>query len=216
MALHDIDKNHSRRLTPSPNQNDQVSQRMAAGTTQHQNSGEQADDDGLRILERQILAKQDGENKAVFGFYGVANKFGLKVAKAGADVLTAGDSDLIFNSEQNLFKIITSSSVTFAVASLTSGSTTTQTVAHKQTGIPAVIAFVNGTGSTYLTANQYYSVPVTIPVAVAGKYEAGILYGFRVDATNIYFDVSNYTSASPITDIGTATFKYYVLQETAN
>ena len=32
MSLHDIDKTHSQRLTPSPNQNDQVANRMAHGT----------------------------------------------------------------------------------------------------------------------------------------------------------------------------------------
>lgn len=142
---------------------------------------------------------------------------GFYVAKNGVNVITNTDaSQFIFNSSQDVFKIVVSSTTSFAVGSLASGATSTTTIPHGQSTIPAVIAFVNGSGSTYLMANMYYSVPVTIPVSVGGKYEAGILYGFRVDSTNIYFDVSNYTSASPITDIGIATFKYYVLQETAN
>lgn len=57
------------------------------------------------MKERQIIAVQDGFNKAIFGFYGDANKFGFKVAQDGFDVLTATDDQLIFNSEQNMFKI---------------------------------------------------------------------------------------------------------------
>lgn len=105
MSLHDIDKTHGRRLNPSPNSNDKVADRLAAGTTQNHNAGEEALSDGLKMKERQIIAVQDGFNKAIFGFYGDANKFGFKVAQDGFDVLTATDDQLIFNSEQNMFKI---------------------------------------------------------------------------------------------------------------
>jgi hypothetical protein len=145
-----------------------------------------------------------------------ADDWGLKVSEPSIDVASATDDQLLFDSSRNSFKIVSTDTISFAVGSLVSGATTTQTVPHGLTTIPAVMAFVNGTGSTYLVANQHYSVPVTIPVAVGGKYEAGVNYSFRVDSMNMYFDVSNYSSASPLTDIGTASFKYYVLQQTAN
>lgn len=164
---------------------------------------------GIRIVDRNQIGL------ALFA----RDKYGdtsLKIAQANTEVATASDSQLVFDSRRNLFKIITTATATFNVSSLTSGSTSSSVVPHGLNTVPAVIAFVNGTGSTYLTANKYYSVPTTVPVAIGGKYEAGINYWFQVDSTNITFNVSNYTSLSPITDIGTANFRYYVMIETAS
>ena len=108
ISLHDIDKQGDNRVSPQPNANDQRSEYLAQGTNQAQNHGAAASADGLKIKERQIIARQGGYNKAAFGFYGTANKFGLKVAKEGYDVLTATDDQLVFNSEQNTFKIVKS------------------------------------------------------------------------------------------------------------
>lgn len=214
--LHDIDKTGDNRLNSTPNNDDKVIDRLAHGTTQNQNSGEEAQADGLKFLERQIIAKQDGVNKAVFGFFGEANKFGLKVAEDGVDVLTASDDGLIFNSEQNVFKIVVSSTAAQSVPSLAQDVTDTLTVPHNLGYIPAVIVFLNGTGSTYLTANRYYPLPQSVSVKVGATYYPGIIYNFNVDSTNIYFTVTNSSAATPITDIGTANWKYYLLQETAN
>jgi hypothetical protein len=106
MSLHDISKNDPMRSLPKPNTNDNVTNRLAHGTTQNHNAGEQAIGDGLKFKERQILARQSGTNKAVYGFLESTNEFGLKVAKPGIDVLTAEDIDLIFDSENNVFKVL--------------------------------------------------------------------------------------------------------------
>lgn len=179
-----------------------------AKTTESLNGKLTFEQDKNRIVGR------DGDNLARLLVLANGNDFVMKVAAEGSDVLTAPDSELIFNSNNNLFKIVDSDIASFAVGSLNAGDETTHTVAHGQTGIPAIIAFVNGTGSSFLTANRHYSVPTTIPVSVGGVYQAGIVYRFEVDSTNIYFKVSNYTSLSPVTNIGTANFKYFVLQET--
>jgi len=141
---------------------------------------------------------------------------GFYVSKPGKDVAKITDSaELIFNSNQNVFKVVDSNSISFAVSNLATGATFTEPVAHGQKDVPAIIAFLNGSSSSYLTFGRYYAVPTTVPVAVGGVYQAGIQYSYQVDQTFIYFTVSNYTSLSPITDVGTATFKYYILQETA-
>lgn len=166
--------------------------------------------------EQNIIVFDNTTNRVLIGYQTVLQAWGLFVSKVGIDVTAATASQLIFNSNQDTFKIVSSGSVSFAVGSLVPGASTTSVVAHGQTGVPAVIAFVNGTGSTYLTAGEYYSVSVAIPVAVGGVYQAGIVYYFTVDTVNITFIVSNYTSLNPVTDIGTAVFKYYILQETAS
>lgn len=141
---------------------------------------------------------------------------GLKVAKPGNNVLTTNNAGLVFNSAQNIFKIVTSGTSTQAVASLAQDATNTLTVAHNLGYIPSAIVYLNGTGSTYLAANRYYVPPVTIPIKIGSTYYPGIIYSYYVDATNIYFTVENRSALSPITDIGTANWKYYLLQETAN
>lgn len=163
---------------------------------------------GIRIVDaNQIGIAQFGRN--------ADGTTTLKIARDGFEVNQALDSQLVFNSAQNVFKIKTTGSTSFAVGSLTTGATATKVISHGLGVVPAIVAFVNGTGSSYLTTGRYYSITTVIPVSVGGVFEAGIQYWFEVDTSNIYFHVSNYTSLSPVTDIGTATFKYYILQETA-
>lgn len=140
----------------------------------------------------------------------------MKLSQTGQDVRTATDDQLVWSSDFNLFKIVSSGTATSVVSSLAAGATDTTTVAHNLGYIPAVMAFVNGTGSTYLTADTYYPLPKAVPITVGANVHPGITYEVRVDASNVYFDVTNWSTVGPITDIGTANWKYYLLRETAN
>lgn len=111
-------------------------------------------------------------------------------------------------------ELIKIAQVSRLVPSLVSLATDTLTVPHNLGYIPILIAFLNGTGSTYLTTGTYYSVPQIIPVTVGAEYTVGIMYTYSLDETNIYFNVSNYSSLT-ITDIGTATWNYYLLRSRA-
>ena len=200
MALHDIDKSHTRRLNPTPNSNDRVSDRQAHGTTQNHNAGEEATADGLKFQERQIIAKQDGYNKAAFGFFGLANKFGLKVAKENVDVLEATDEDLIFNSEQNSFKIVKTGSVTVTVTAPSIQNTVT--VPHGLGYTPAFMGYMDVNGI-------YFNTPYTLMGTTAGW----MIYDMYVDSTNL---VARVTKQSNDGNTNVVAYKYYLLQETAN
>lgn len=168
---------------------------------------------------RTSITKDDaGDGRLLVGYQqnGFVNgNVGVKMSQSGYDVESATSDQLIFSTDFNSFKIATSATTQLAVDNpLASGGTNTKTIAHGLSSVPAVLAYLNGTGSTFLTASTYYSMPYQIPVPVAGVYQGGIRFSFYVDATNIVFEVKNFTSVA-VSDIGTATFKYYLLKETA-
>lgn len=219
MSLHDIDKGGVRRKLPSPNASDSIVQRYAHGTVQNQNSQEEAEADGLKFLERQIIARQSGFNKAIFGFSGEANKFGLRVAEDGKDVLTASDDELLFNSEQNVFKVVNSGSVT------TSGFTATApgasgyrqtisavaTVNHNLGYVPAVIAYYNDTGANF-------AIPFTNFNAPSSSLALWLTVYYSVTSTQLTIYINAFLYNFTVDQVfgGGATVKYYLLQETAN
>lgn len=216
MALHDIGRTHGKRLNPAPNSSDKVSNRMAAGTTQNHNAGEEALSDGLKLKERQVLAVQDGQNKAIFGFYGTANKFGLRVAEDGVDVLIATDDQLIFNSEQNVFKIVYVGFINSAAASASNGGSgagsdlQTVSYAHGLGYTPVVLAYFNVDGF-------FYPLPYSTFGALSNGFQAINYQPFSTDTT-VSFDTSIevYATGAASVSVSPAQIKYYLLQETAN
>lgn len=222
MSLHDIDKNNSNRITPLLNSADDVQQRMAQGTNGVQNTNDVDEVDGLQFRERQIIAVQDGENKAAFGFYGTANKFGLKVAEDGVDVLTAADSQLIFNSEQNVFKIVKSGTATLTPSNTGSPLYTVANGGYTLTvnfddigGTPGVVAFFQypyslTSGSYTIFTTNKQSMPYL------GVLSTGTPIGqffYEVTSSTIKFYYNQFTSI----DFGVTpniVFSYFILQET--
>lgn len=167
------------------------------------------------MQQTQIFKDDTGTRRVLLG-KGADDFYGLKVSQPGEDVYTAEDDELVFNSDNNVLKIVFSGTAAQTVASLAQDATDTVTVAHNLGYIPAAIIYLNGTGSTYLTADRHYTPPVTVPVKVGATYYPGVIHTFELDSTNIYFKVTNSSAATPITDIGTVNWKYYLLQETAN
>ena len=143
--------------------------------------------------------------KGADGFYG------LKVSPAGVDVYTATDAQLIFNSNQNVFKIVTSGSATVTTSSYGQFQTV---IPHGLTITPAVVGYVRFAGAP---ANSYAILPHTVflvpssgvPTSLSAIATATV----TVDATNITCSVIQVAGGT--TD-GDWTFKYYILQETAN
>lgn len=137
------------------------------------------------------------------------NDWGMKVSKSGKDVKTAAAGDLIFNSSQDVFKIVTSGTVSIA----TSGASTIGSAQfpHNLGIIPAVIAFVDlGPGAI----SETY---VPLPAVVQGGFSAGFLAISEyvtvssIDTVNVSFNYYRSIAGS-----GTYTIKVYILQETAN
>lgn len=138
----------------------------------------------------------------------------LKVAKAGNDVTTAANDNLVFNSAQNIFKIVKTGTASLAVPSpFLNGASVTATIAHGLSAAPAFLAYVNippgsgiyGTGLGHVPAFTMGSGAVT-------SYVQG-----TTDATNLYLTVTNVFGAnlSGAPFGSTWTLRYYVLQESA-
>lgn len=128
---------------------------------------------------------------------------GFYVTKDGVDVTTNTDSNqFIFNSNQNVFKIV--GSATFPSIP-TTGPTTTTTIAHNLNYIPAVIAYT-------VVGGLYRLMPHTQMNTADGtiSYYAYV----SVDNVNLYIVFQYNNGVGPVGS--TIPVKYYLLQETAN
>lgn len=212
MALHDVDKQQHNRSIPRPNSTDEQYQRMAHGTNQIQNSIETARADGLKFYERQIVAKNNGANKAVLGFLDATGKFGFRVAQDNIDVFGATDDQLIFNSDNNLFKIVKSDPIylNFTASGASSGSLQEE-YDHDLGYVPKIIAEANiDEGLTNFSSIVPY---VLLPhVFWASDGTALAHFEVAVDETKFYFKVS-WRSALPAGDYMNTCY-FNLLQET--
>lgn len=143
--------------------------------------------------------------KGADGFYG------LKVSQEGYDVFTASNDQLVFNSDNNTFKIVAQGEVTLTVPN-TANIDTTSSVAHGLSHRPAVIMYA----TTPINAGgENVAIPWLPVVWSAGNTEffvRGSAY-YVIDDTNIEFHITH--DGKGILD-GDWIFKYYLLQETAN
>lgn len=133
--------------------------------------------------------------------------FVLKIAPEGVDATTASDDELIFNSDQNIFKIAASDTVTINANSATAGTPKVATIAHGLSAAPmALVALYDG--------SHYRQLPTW--VTALNPSGGNILFGdysfFHTDSTNLYI----YMVFGSNGNYGNFTFKYYLLQESAS
>lgn len=175
------------------------------------------------------LVAFDGQNNVgLFGFDS-AGRVVVKVAKPGFDAASAEDDELIFNSQQNVLKVIDTDTLTLPGFNLGSNDfrAGTRKVAHGQSEIPIIKAYgrVNETipdegdqTTTTASANVYAYVPlpynplnVLFPDSVTA-YRITVM----VDETYIYFSYLYYTNALGGYNFPDVPIRYYILQESAN
>lgn len=152
-----------------------------------------------------------GNTYAEIGIPGATGN--IKIAKVGKDVDTAGNTDLIFNSAQDIFKIAKKIPITFNYTTTSSRQIIFQTSAHGMGYSPVILAVLNesynGAGFTktflpYASHSVNSSVPTDFVVSHAMTCS--------VDDTNITLKIE--LPASPgLNWNGTVTC--YVLEETA-
>lgn len=160
----------------------------------------------------------------------------IKIAKVGYDVFTATNDQLVFNSGQDILKvasIVTGSiSVSFPVhnsgaSSYIDGSdanATTLTMPHGLTGIPALFPHIlDNSSSTYQPiASKSICDVLNGGGLYAGPFSFGLsTWSIWADNTNVYVTANrNYAvtaaSNSVAAQSGSANFKVYCMQETAN
>lgn len=163
----------------------------------------------------QIFKDDTGTRRVLLG-KGKDGFYGLKVSDPGVDVYEASDDQLVFNSDQNVFKIVASGTLVIAEYTATTGASqyasnsASQTVAHGLGYAPAVLAFVQ-IGPTYV------STPYTFTAGVGTGQFALSTIAVAVDTTNV--EATSTTLAFNKTGghtVSSVTIKYYLLQETAN
>lgn len=158
-----------------------------------------------------LISASDGTNLR-FGvglFPGGA--FKMKLSKAGNEVLTTADSNLIWSSDFNSFKIVKTGTVSFTkAANALSGSAS---ITHGQTVTPAVVAFWVDTTGTNLRFPLTH-VEITTAGLVYQQYDFQVWDIAIADQIDFKLFTPNVAGGSYASSIP-VTMRYYILVETA-
>lgn len=231
MALHDISTNETR-SGAQPNTHDILTENKADGT---QGISQKVNTTGgayVKTKDAQIVVNNgtvdsiqlgrlstdqsygmltnDGTNNRLY----IANDGTVKISKAGFDANTTGNANLIFNSNQNMFKIVYSGTISISGFSVTGAAgqyaigSGFSTYTHNLGYIPAVIAYRVNPDGTYspIGPDLVYAGPTAAGWAFLQTY-ADIN---KVDFYNVLMTYNSSQSAFA------TTIKFYLLQETAN
>lgn len=169
-----------------------------------------------------IIKDENGVNRILIGRT-QDGRYVMRVSKEGVDVLEAGENDLIFNSDNNLFKIIDSGETTITIPLCAHGSSVTASdlvvFDEPLDNIPLVLAFafedspmssqtnVHTFGQNIVQAKSVNTTAVTVGYAYSEQ--------MQVSDADIYFQIDKANStgvAEPQSDLK---IKYYLLSETA-
>lgn len=178
---------------------DQIDKPSAVGIT---NRTPESGAGFVKTKDAQIIVNDGTTNRIVIGQRSNGT-YGIKVAQSGKDALTGADSDMVMNSDFNMFKIIGKGTGTVTVAG---GEERTTTIAHGMGFAPACVAYV----STSFAPGSYYPCPTA--TINTGTLAFDNFAKVNTNTTNVVLYVGSF---APATD-GTYTFRYYLMQETAS
>lgn len=173
----------------------------------------------------------DGTNRVLMGNQPTFGE-GFFVSKSGVDVTqTTNAADFIFNSNQNVLKVVQTGTTTIPSITVTAAAgsgVSSVTIAHNLGFIPVCLAFTvdtnfGTTSRTMLPSFHTYAGFTQVNTADAGPN----LYIMPLNQyINAQTDATNVTFANSITDTlapsggnltsSVISIKYYLLQETAN
>lgn len=160
----------------------------------------------------------DGTNdRIIIGYdkdgFGTGNNFGMKISKAGYDVKTATDTNLIMSSAYNMFKIVATGSGTLTAGA--AGTSAYTDVTHGLGVKPVVIAFgYPPDTSQFWGAGYAAQFPVIYYGLTGGLYAWDAFMHVQVTTTNARFAITR-SSGSSASAAGTWTYQYYIMVETA-
>lgn len=144
-------------------------------------------------------------------------QFVMKVSEEGVDVTTATDSQLIFNSGQNILQVAYSDSIIMPTQQISSGNSVTRSVTAPfplQAERPAIIAYGKGAGSSLsffwagtklLTWGVGAGTGVTI-------YRAEV-YEMDIGQSSVTFTAEYLNGDGAAATAQTYTITYYVMQQ---
>ena len=132
----------------------------------------------------------------------------LKVSKDGFDAITTGNENLIFNSAQNVFKIV--DEYTYSITGI-AASNTYATTPHGLSYTPAVLGFLEAG----VAVNARTPLPTWTSLSrddIGHTINFSTWINLEADATNTYIRFFN----SKATDVGPIDVTVYLLQEAAS
>ena len=151
----------------------------------------------------ELVAFNGANNIGLFGFDSTG-KVVVKIAKEGYDAATAPDDKLIFNSNQNVLKVVDSDTVTISAIA---GQGTVSEIYHNLGFTPMVIATVK---SPLMPGNNRAMCPYLSSPWLSTGSMAQII---NVTESLLQFEVQ--LGASATGSVGDWEFRYYLLQESA-
>lgn len=141
--------------------------------------------------------------------FGTNKDYGIKVSKPTKDVRTAGNSDLVMSSAFNMFKIVSTGTLTAYYTASTGSSTTT--LNHGLGFVPTFTTYTDVAGAGLL----FDPMPYTLYSFVTGALQE---YVYGETATGDIFNIQWLVPpGSPLYASNLQfTARYYLTQETAN
>lgn len=181
---------------------------LNSGNSLTQNFG-QATDMFRDLFGREVteIFKDDAGTRRVLLGKGANGFYGLKVSPESVDVYTAADDDLVFNSSQNVFKIVDSGTVTIPVISGVPGSSTV-TYTHNLGYIPVVLAFSGASGDGAMLPNIGWNAGGVNDGKIFRQVYTSVVSTTQVTFARIEGATGSIGIAEPI--------KFFLLQESAN
>lgn len=214
MSLQDTDPNTTNRIEPTPQAMDQNPTRSSDGTTAITNKQDGSSGAYVSTKDATVKVNDGTYNRVSMGLL-PDGSYGLKVSKPDFDVLSAADDELVFNSSQNVFKIVDKFSQPFTLTSAATTIATTVTITHNLGYKPLIVSFVDITTLTNGTTGVY-PVPVFVPGTGGGTTNVFVMLS--------YLRVMNVSNSTVSYDVGiqggvqtfAGTITCYVLQETTD
>ena len=162
----------------------------------------------------QFLVYDANNNPIALMGYDSTGAIVMKVAQAGENVITAPDSELVFNSEYNTLRIVESGSTNIATLTATNGNEATSTFTYTFTGeyaLPPIVLAFTGNQSGLLN-NSFiplsYGWGPTAPMNITGALITSLSVSNR--SFTLTQKVVNSDSGGSISYPGYSLF-YYVL-----
>lgn len=167
---------------------------------------------GIRIVDKNLIGL------AQFGRFKDGTT-ALKIAKPNIEVSTARNDQLVFNSSQDIFKIVQTDTVSQTlsnVANTVSAGLQTITIPHSLGIVPSFVAyftapsgFIDGSILTTLPHDTFFNSGVNIGLGFTHFYATADMAGLNINYR--HFASTDYSPSAP-----TFLIRYYLLQETAN
>ena len=174
-----------------------------------------------------IITNEEGVQRVIIGRK-PDGSYVLQVSKPGINVLEAGPDDLIFSSDNNLFKIVDSGEVSMNMPSVTNGTSSPQVFGYAEHDLdyaPMVIAFMTipSAGGPGYTTRQFGTGVVQAKSVNTTAITIGYLSEEKIESTapvgpskgRVSFTWRTLNSIGPTMLPINAKIKYYLLTESA-